>query len=304
MIDSQKQEAAAGSTAYQSKGDLTVNNGATPDQMAEIIGAIAKQLSYFTAEARSIAEDRCQQLRQEILEEMSKPEFSDRSQAFRDPDFQFVLSSALNEFARKGDSDLKKELVSLLLERAKTDSSSRIGLVLNQSIQTTPKLTIEDKSVLVALFVIKSVSITATSVQPIYHRYQTMLSGSVDLLNGGVASFEYLQSIGCININLVADHFPLDDHFHRRYGSLFPKKTVPAPPVPNQNHPLTHDMPASPQEVWEGFLSNVPALRTLSAVWQEAFYRHSAPTAVGKAIAHGILIGQDKIDAPLEVFLS
>lgn len=303
MIDSQKQEAAAGSTAYQSKGNLTVNNGATPDQIAEIIGAITKQLSYFTAEARSIADERCQQLRQEILEEMSKPEFSDRSQAFRDPDFQYVLSSALNEFARKGDDDLKKELVSLLLERAKTDSSSRIGLVLNQSILTTSKLTEEDKSVLIALFVIKNVSITSASIQPVYHRYQTMLSGAVDILNGRLGSFEYLQSIGCININLVADHFPLDEHFHRGYGNLFPKKNISAPPVPNSNQPLTHEMPASPQEVWEGFLSNVPALRTLSAVWQEAFYRHSTPTAVGKAIAHGILIGHGKIDAPLEVFL-
>lgn len=303
MIDRQKQEAAAGATAYQARGDLTVNNGATPEQIAEIIGAITKQLHHFTAEARAIAEERCQELRQEILEEMAKPEFADRSQAFRDPDFQYSLSSALNEFARKGDEDLKKELVGLLLERAKNDPSKRTGMVLNQAIQTTPKLTKEDKSVLVVLFAVKNVFITSSNIEPVYARYQTMLSGSVEDLTGNAGSFDYLQSIGCINVNLVADHFPLDQHFHRQYGSLFPKNSVPAPQVPNQVTPMTHEMPANVQEVWDGFLANVPAIRALNAVWMEALYRHSVPTAVGKAIAHGILTGHNKIDAPLEVFL-
>ena len=304
MIDSQKQEAAAGATAYQARGDLTIHNGATPEQIAEIIGAITRQLHHFTAEARAVAEERCQELRQEILEEMAKPEFSDRSQAFRDPDFQYCLSSALNEFARKGDEDLKKELVGLLLERAKNDPSQRIGMVLNQAIQTTPKLTKEDKAVLVALFVIKNVFITSSAIQPVYGRYQLMLYGSVDGLTAKAGSFDYLQSIGCINVNLVADHFPLDQHFHRQYGNLFPKKNIPAPQVPNQVAPMAHEIPASPQEVWEGFLASVPAIKTLNEVWMEAHYRHSTPTAVGKAIAHGILVGQNKMDAPLEVFLT
>lgn len=304
MIDTQKQEAAPGSTAYQAKGDLTVNQGATPEQIGEIIGAITKQLSHFAAEARAIAEERCNEFRQEILSEMAKPEFAEHSEAFRDPDFQFVLSSSLNEFARKGDDDLKLELVRLLMERATKTAKDRLGLVLNEAIQVTPKLTNQDKSVLVILFVIKNVFITSQYIEPVYHRYQQLLSAYVSNLPSDNGCFEYLSSIGCLNVELVADHYPLNEHFHKQYAQLFPKTGVPGPPVPGQTVPSNFEMPATAQQVWDGFLQNVPALGSLNAVWQSALYRHSTPTAIGKTIAHGVLVGHGNFDAPLEVFVT
>lgn len=300
----QKQNVGAGAEAYQAKRDIIVHNGATPEQMAEIIGAITRQLSHFTHEAKVIADRRCEELKSEILEELAKPGGEDRSRAFKDPDFQYVLGAAIESYARNGDESLRAELVRLLMERASHRAESRISYILNEAIGLAGRLTTQDRALLVTLFAIKTVVIKASNVNGVYLRYQQMLDSYVDCLPVTEGSFDYLSSIGCISIERVADHFPLDQHFHRLYGELMPAIMMPAPAAPGQAEPQMMPHIPSPSEVFSAFKTHVPALGRLGDIWDKALYRHSLLTGVGKALAHSILTGDGKMDAALDVFVN
>lgn len=300
----QKQNVGAGAEAYQAKRDIIVHNGATPEQMAEIIGAITRQLSHFTHEAKAIADQRCEELKKEILEEIARPGDEDRSGAFRDPDFQFVLGTAIESYARKGTDSLRAELVRLLMERASHGAESRISYVLNEAIGLAGRLTTQDRALLVTLFAIKTVVINAQHIDAVYLRYQQMLNPYVNCLPITEGSFDYLSSIGCISIERVADHFPLDQHFHRLYGKLIPEIMMPAPAVSDQAEPQMIPHTPSPSEVFSAFKANVPALEKLVAIWDNSLYRHSVLTGVGKALAHSVLTGDGKIDAALDIFVN
>lgn len=299
MIDQQKQEVGSGSNAIQAKGDVIVHQGATPEQISEIIIALSKQLSHFEQEARTIAEKRCEEFRKDILSEFAKSDGSANSNAFKDPDYQHLLGTSLHEYARKGTEDLKSELVDLLKIRSNLETGSRLSLILNEAIELSPKLCKQDKDVLVTLFVIKNVHINSNNMPGIYHRYNKMLENHVSNLPTGTASFEYLQSLGCISTDRVADHWPLDDHFYESY-----KDTANSELSRIQVNKLDDPTPFDKDKLWSRFQENVPELKVLGDIWPSGFYRHSVTTATGRAIAHSILSGQGRMDAAMEVFFN
>lgn len=299
MIDQQKQEVGSGSNAIQAKGDVIVHQGATPEQMSQIIGAISKQLSSFAAEARTVADQRCEEFREEILAEFAKPETRAYSEAFKDPDYQYLIGKSLGEYARKGTDELKSELIEMLVERSKEETGSRISLILNSAIEAVPKLSKQDKDILVTLFVIKNVRINSSHMSGIYPNYVSMLSGHVDGLPTGTVAFEYLQAIGCIAIERVADHYPLPANFFRQYGQIAnAQKSFVTLSNNAKNASYTE------ASLWNEFIENVPELAAVDSVWQSSFYRHSTPTATGRAVAHAVLKGEKKLTAGIEAFFS
>lgn len=299
MIDHQKQEVGSGSSAIQAKRDVIVHQGATPEQMSEIIGAISKQLSNFAAEAATIANQRCAEFREEILAEFAKPETQAKSEAFRDPDYQYLLGKSLEEYARKGTDDLKIELIDMLVRRSKEDTGSRMSFILNSAIETVSKISEQDKDILVTLFVIKNLAVNSSHMMGIYPNYTSMLSGHVDDLPTGTAGFEYLQSIGCIAIERVADHYPLPENFFRQYGEIANSQK----PFVSLNT-ISEKISYTEKSLWDEFKDNVPELASVENVWGSSFYRHSTLTATGRAIAHAVLKGEKKLASGIEAFFN
>lgn len=299
MIDNQKQEVGAGSNAIQAKRDVVIHQGATPEQMSEIIGAISKQLSNFAAEAATIADQRCAEFREEILAEFAKPETQAQSEAFKDPDYQYLLGKSLEQYARKGTDDLKAELIEMLVRRSNEDTGSRISLILNSSIETVSKLSKQDKDILVILFIFKNLKVNSFHMMGVYPNYASMLSGHVENLPTGTAGFEYLQSIGCISIERVADHYPLPENFFRQYGEIANSQK----PFASLNLTSTK-VSYTEKSLWEEFKGNVPELIPVENVWGTSFYRHSTLTATGRAIAHAVLKGEKKLASGIEAFFN
>lgn len=302
-MTNQRQNVGDGASAYQSFGDLTVNQGATPSQMAEIIGAISAQIANFTSIAHNIAEDRCNRLKEEIIQKLSEENSERKQNSFKDPDFQFILGKAFGGFARNGEEELKDQLINLLMARSERQSRDRMSLIINQAIELAPLLTDEDKSILVCLFVVKNVVVTSQSISAIYARYQNFLEKFTRNLSEKITSFEYLESIGCITINRVADHFPLAENFFSQYGKLFSQGHV-TNILSGQYNPNAVEAPSTPEGVWQSFMKAAPALAELDRVWNSSFYRHSTPTAAGRALAHSLIAGHGHMDAALEVFFN
>lgn len=252
--------------------------------MSEIMIALAGQLSTYLLKAEETAQARYRELREEILKEFARPNGKGKPEVFADPDFQFVIKDAHESFARSGEKPLREELVRLLIERSTYKSGSRTALILNAAIRASGSLTLEDISVLAVLFMMKAVTFTANSIDTIAPKYEFMLSPFVGSLSSEVHAFEYLESLGCITIERVADVWPLDENAHRRFAHLSPSEITK-------------------EELWDKLVHGSPSLRIVADLWPQAYYRHSTLTALGKALAHSALESKQVMDAPLTVWV-
>ncbi len=302
-MSSQKQNAGAGAEAYQAQGDITINRGMTSAQVSQVIGEIVSHLAVLSADAERRAEERRGEFREEILNRIAGTEERVR-EAFRDPDFQYTVKSGFDGYTRKGTLDLKMELAELLVSRAKVSSDSRVSSVLNHAIEITPKLTKQDKDVLVCLFVGKVMKMVEPTVERVWLRYEAALGGHTDDLPTSNGPFEFLNALGCIELNRVADHYPLSERLYAEYNDLIPKTVASGPKMPDgQTGPTVLSPSMSQSQFFDGLCRSAPSFAKLQAVWETGFYKNSYLSSTGKAIAHCILTTEARLSGPLEVFL-
>lgn len=218
----QEQQVGEGAEAYQSGTSLTVNRGMSPDQMAELMMAMATQLQQYLAEAGAKFDQRCAELRDELIEEFSKPNSEADSGAFRDPDYQFVLKEAHESYGRKGGDELREELVKLLGQRSMLTTGSRPALIINDAIRIAGNLTSEEYAALAMTFIIKNVSIGGMYPENLFKTFSLILEKFLPNLPKENHSYEYLVGIGCISVNLVSG-VDLGKALVETYGFRFAK---------------------------------------------------------------------------------
>ena len=183
--------------------------------------------------------------------------------------------------------------------------NDRVAEILNQAIEVLPRLSSADKSILVILFVCKNLTLIDASLDNIFVRYENILRPHVNGIPKGIGAFEYLDGIGCINVNLVADHFPLSQRFYERYTPYIPKKEVDAPPVPGHAQPKMEVPSMNEADFLKRLESVSPSFASLHSVWNDRLFPNTTLTSVGKAIAHSILESKGSLrNAPLEIFLA
>lgn len=203
MMPRQDQTVSEDGEAYQAGRDITVHKGLTPEQMSEIMVAMAAQLGTYFAKAEATASQRVNDLRHEILAEFGSRDTDANSEAFLDPDYQFVVQGAQQSFARNGDEWLKKELVRLLAVRSRQESGSRKAMILNEAISIAGNLTKEEYSALVVGFIMKQVKVSRGSVDEIFDTLNSWLEPFVNDLPQDNHAYDYLESMRCVSINLI-----------------------------------------------------------------------------------------------------
>jgi hypothetical protein len=215
----QDQNAGDGAIAIQSGGDVTIYQGMTSAQMAEIMLALASQLQKFQADAEKKVDERLNKFRDDMLKQFSNSAEAN-PEAFKDPDFQFLLLNAQNSFARSGDDQLGEILVKLLAERSMQPDRSRVSLVLNRAAETVNLLTSEELSILSLAFVI---FYTGPAGQIDYKglllRFSRFIVPFMSNAGTSLAPYEYLESLGCLSINHMIGR-NLRDIFVQVYGSV------------------------------------------------------------------------------------
>jgi hypothetical protein len=219
-VSKQQQEVSEGGQALQAGGDIVVHNGMTADQMSEIIVSLTKQISALTAEAQIEQERRFGELKDALLLEFAKSDTKANTEALSDPDFQYVVRDAHEAFARRGEADLKIELVNLISERSVYEASTRVAQTLNLAIELAGKLSREEYAALVAIFVVKEVVVSGGDPNIIIDKTDFLLKPFISFLPENGNSIEYLESIGCIKINNLISN-PLSTIMHRKYAHAF-----------------------------------------------------------------------------------
>ena len=213
-------QSVEGGTAYQAQGNLTVTHGMDADQMAAVMIAMAKHLQVYFAEAEAKLEERLIDFRKAVLEEFAKPENEAATEAFKDPDFQFVLNDAQRVFARDGTSDLRDDLVRLLVQRSQLDGKDRLAKILNHSIELAGSFSKHEYAALAINFLFANVGFETQNQHILLDELNKYTKPFYADLSETATVYEYIEAQRCGNINyLIASR--IIDILYKKYVALF-----------------------------------------------------------------------------------
>lgn len=216
----QDQQVAEGALAVQAAGAVNISVGMTAEQMTEIMVGLAKQLAIYQAGAERLAEARLSEFRREILEEFQKPGRAN-AEAFKDPDFQYLLNRAQHAYARSGDRDIGQALVQMIAERSRCDQRTRMSLALNQAIDTAAVLTANEFAELSLYFVVvRTRNHSVVNMETFKKYFYQHITPLLDAISLEESSYSYLVAQQCAVINPILD-FGLEGAFLEKYGGIF-----------------------------------------------------------------------------------
>jgi hypothetical protein len=195
--DKQTQRVGEGSIAVQADGDATVNVGISTEQMRAIVETMAEQLPTYAAMAAAIVEERLNTFENKVIGKFES-ELKSHRKAFEDPDFQYLLVSAQQTYARSGDDQTCDNLVNLIGERAKRTDRSLLSLSINTAVERAGVLSPQEFACLSYTFFMRSVRHTELlDIAPAAHFLRTHLEPLFSDIPRSSTSYSYLESIGC-----------------------------------------------------------------------------------------------------------
>jgi hypothetical protein len=217
-VNRQDQNVKGGGTALQAGQDIIIHQGVSPEQMSEIMVAIAKTAATFTREALDVANSRIENFREEILKRFAEKDKAN-PEAFKDPDFQYLLRDAQEAVARSGDDAVRDTLVDIIARRSLEQTRTRLAITLNDAATKAINLTHNEFSALSLVYLLKYTldhSIGTLVALGAYVENKLMPFGRN--VSREDSSFWHIQSQSCGNIEM--GELDLQTVFRANYGGV------------------------------------------------------------------------------------
>jgi hypothetical protein len=176
-----KQGSGDQSVNLQAGGNIAI--GVTYDDARQIALDVYKANAVeLAAAAKQAAIARAEEITDKFLEELKDKNPLAVSQAAR-PDFQIALLEAQKAYAKTGDKDLATVLVDLLVSRTKQEPRSLREIVLAESLQVVPRLTMSQIHTISVIFLLRHTeNRLVTKIEHLgqwFDRYMTPLVSSL-----------------------------------------------------------------------------------------------------------------------------
>lgn len=205
MLDKdQDQNVTQGSTAIQAGGNVTITKtGLTYAEVRDIALDVFRGNFYQLAgAAKETAKARAEEITEEFLLKLQK-EHPAGIEKSNDPDFQYALFTVQKEYARNGDKDLGDLLVDLLVDRSKQEQRDILQIVLNESLNTAPKLTENQLAALAVIFLFKHTqNLKIRNHQMLGEYLDKYVAPFVSKVVKNIACYQHLEFSGCGSIGL------------------------------------------------------------------------------------------------------
>lgn len=220
----QTQSAAENSYAIQSGGDTTVNTGVSPEQMTQLMHSIVDAAKQNLALADDLIVERLKHFEERIYQQFAEDKTA-RMEAFREPDFKYVLMKSCEQYARFGDEFVCDALVGLIVRRSKETKHGRLSLSLNDALQTAGLLTKNEFAELSMSFLLRYTGLNPQTIGQLAERLRQHLVPLLDDVSEVHSSYAYLESRSCARIDLTEINF--EGLLKQSYGGLFSKGFEP-----------------------------------------------------------------------------
>lgn len=142
---------------------------------------------------------------------------------FNDPSTQYSLFSAQKSYAKTGDGKLMEVLIDILVDISVEKERTLKKIVLEESLSTAPKLTLNQLDILSLVFMITEISFDSInsfeSFDALLVKYVKPLSEDLHSAN---SLYLHLAYTGCCNLRqLVFEREKIEDYFKETYRGLF-----------------------------------------------------------------------------------
>jgi len=221
MFDkSQAQEVGAEAVAIQAGGSVTFTVGISVSEARAIALDVAKATFFeLSGAARETMNARVEEITDKVIEKLQADAPENLKQA-TDPDFQYALLTVQKQYGRTGDKDLGDLLVDLLVDRSKQKQRSIIQIVLNESLDTAPKLTEAQLANLAVIFMLRyAKSPNSNSHEKLGAYLDSYVQPFAEKLTKNNASFQHLEFAGCGSIQML--QVTIEETFKANYPGLF-----------------------------------------------------------------------------------
>lgn len=220
-MNKQDQRSGDSSTNIQAN-EIIIHQGPSYSEVKEIALAVFRDNFYDLAgKARHIARERADEITEEFLQKLQ----AENPLGFlksEDPDFQHALFTVQKEYARTGDRDLGDLLVDLLVDRSKQEQRDILQIVLNESLNTAPKLTNDQLAVLAIVFLFRyTQNFTVGNHQMLGEYFDQHVLPFAEKLSKSDSCYQHLEYSGCGSIGM--GEITLDEILKQSYRGLFLK---------------------------------------------------------------------------------
>lgn len=236
----QDQSVDTGGTAIQAGRDVVVQQGISAEQMAEIMVAVGKQLAVFTSEARQIADERIVAFQQSILARFAKPGEAN-PEAFKDPDFQYLLADAQEAVARSGDQAVRETLVDIIARRSMEKDRTRLALTLNHAAKLAANLTENEFAALSLVYLVRYTVRQVPNPTEFGRYVNANLIPFAKLVSRENASYWHIAAQSCGSVDPLGE-FGIEASWRENYagvlGKGFTRETLEAHLPEGMKHAL------------------------------------------------------------------
>lgn len=274
MTDKQDINAGNDSTNIQGRKVIVYNQGLEYDQVRQIALDVFKANFYELSEtAKATAIERAEELVNNLLSKL-QDEAAETIDKFQYPDVQYAVINAQKQFARSGKKESLNLLTDLLKDRFLMEEGSLKAIVLNEAIETLPKITINQIKTMCAIFLVKQTKLE--NARTLIENLNLFMPAG-DLSSERISFYEHLLFSGvAAHDNLVSSEQNLEYFIRQFYGEELNSKVdgkkldVIDPPVRNQF--IVDDISGSAFEKWNNSFAKRYALTSVGIAIALAFY--------------------------------
>lgn len=165
--------------------------------MVAIISQVVQLSVQYNAEAKQKVEDRLREFKEDLLKLFVSSKAN--PEALKEPDFQYMLGSAQEAYARSGEASVKDTLVDIIARRSKAPEASREALALNDAASRAPKLTTQEFASLSIAYILKyTISNEINSIDTLAAWFKKDILPFIDDLSTDDAAYWHIdsQSVG------------------------------------------------------------------------------------------------------------
>jgi hypothetical protein len=200
--------------------NMTVNQGMSySDVKAIALDVFNANFLALSKEALKTANERAEEITNNFIQRLKteKPDLLDR---VKDPGFQYALFEAQKNYAKNGDKDMSAVLVDILVDRIEHQQRDLKQIVLDESIQVIPKLTISQLDTLTVIFLLRySQNNSVVNFDRLKEYLETNIRPFIENLSKENSLYQHLEFTGCGNIKITSTS--IESILKNSYGGLF-----------------------------------------------------------------------------------
>lgn len=205
----QAQEVGDRSVAVVAGGDVSIIAGLDAGQVIDIFNSLFRaNFLVMKDQAADEAWRRAQDFLQKFLASLEKYNKAGLAQA-SNVGFQLALFNAQKNFACSGDCDVGDVLVDLLVERTKVPERDLLQIVIDQSLETAPKLTRNQVDALGIIFLLRHTAYSQiNSKEALATHLDTYLRPLTENFSLSRPSLQHMEFAGCGTIGITSATIP------------------------------------------------------------------------------------------------